>query len=82
MIQSGNYPKQGSPSTQSQSADYVACIATVESMIASIKPNYPAKTVVSTNIVRIDKVWTNDAAMTLTCSAADKKLVITSAPYL
>ncbi|MBT9137223.1 MAG: hypothetical protein DDT34_02311 [Firmicutes bacterium] len=82
MVQSGKYPKQGAPSTQTQSIDYVACIAKVESVVASVRPNYPAQTVVSTNLMRMEKVWTNDAAMTLTCSAPDGKLVITSAPYL
>jgi len=82
MVQSGNYPKQGALSTQTQHIDYVACIAKVEWVVASIGPYYPAKTVVSTNIMRMDKVWTNDAAVTLTCSAPDKKLIITFAPYL
>jgi hypothetical protein len=82
MVQSGNYPKQDAPSTQTQSIDYVACIAKVESVVASVISNYPAQTVVSTNIMRMEKVWTNDAAMTFTCSAPDNKLVITSAPYL
>ncbi|MDA3933824.1 MAG: hypothetical protein PF630_05790 [Gammaproteobacteria bacterium] len=82
MVQSGNYPEQGSPSTQTKSTDYASCIAQVESVVASVRPNYPSQTVVSTNLMRMEKIWTNDAAMTLTCSAADKKLVITSAPYL
>lgn len=82
MVQGGNYPKQGTPSTQTQSIDYVACIAKVESVVVSVQPNYPAQTVVNTNLMRMVKLWTNDAAMTLTCSAPDKKLVITSAPYL
>lgn len=82
MVQSGNYPEQSTLTTQTQSIDYVVCIAKLESVVASIRPNYPAKTVVSTNIMRIEKVWTNDSAMTFTCSAPDNKLVITSAPYL
>lgn len=82
MVQSGSYPKQGAPSTQTLSIDYVSCIAKVESIVASVRPNYPAQTVASTNLMRIEKVWTNDAAMTLSCSASDRKLVITSAPYL
>lgn len=82
MIQSGNYPKQGAPSTKSENTDYAACIAKVESVVSSVRPNYPTQTVVSTNLMRIEKLWTNDAAMTFTCNSADKTLVITSAPYL
>lgn len=82
MVQSGNYPKQSTSTTQTQSIDYVACIAKLESVVASVRPNYPAQTVVSTNIMQMEKVWTNDSAMTFTCSAPDNKLVITSAPYL
>ena len=82
MVQSGNYPKQGSPSTQSQHMDYSACIAKVTAVVSSVQPAYPTSTILSTNIARIEKVWTNDAAMTLSCSAPDGKLVITTAPYL
>lgn len=82
MVQSGNYPKQGSPLTQSQSLGYSACIAKVKAVVGSVQSEYPSSTVLSTNIARIDKVWTNDAAMTLSCSAPDGKLVITTAPYL
>lgn len=82
MVRSGNYPKQGSPSTQSQRMDYSTCIAKVAALVSSVQPEYPTSTVLNTNIARIEKVWTNDAAMTLSCSAPDGKLVITTAPYL
>ncbi|MCF7355739.1 MULTISPECIES: hypothetical protein [Vibrio] len=82
MVQSGSYPKQGSVSSKTLNLDYVSCISKVDSIVDSIKANYPTQTVVSTNVLRIEKVWTNDAAMTLTCSAADKNLVITTAAYL
>ena len=82
MINGGNLPAQGTPSTQSKTIDYISCVLSVEAVIASIKPDYPSQTIVSTNVMRVEKIWTNDSAMTLTCSAADQKLVITSAPYL
>ena len=81
MVNSGNYPDQSDPITKTQRMDYADCIAKVESVVASVSPNYPNKTIVSTNLMRMEKLWTNDSAMTLTCSASDKKLVITSAPY-
>jgi hypothetical protein len=82
MVQSGNYPKQGSPSNQSQRMDYSACIAKITAVVSSVQPEYPTRTVLNTSIARIEKVWTNDAAMTLSCSAPDGKLVITTAAYL
>ena len=82
MIEKGIYPKQGSPSTHTQKIDYVACIAKIEATIASVRPNYPARTIASTNVMRTEKIWINDAAITLTCSAPDKKFIITTAPYL
>lgn len=82
MVDAGMFPRQGSPTTKAESMNYTTCIAKVESVIASVRPNYPTRTVASTNIMRMEKLWTNDAAMTLTCSAHDGKFVITSAPYL
>ena len=81
MVDSGNYPKQGSVITKSERIDYSTCIRKIESMIASVRPNYPTRTVVSTNLMRTEKLWTNDGAMTVTCSAPDNKLIITSATY-
>jgi hypothetical protein len=82
MVESGKPPRQGTPTTQTKSMSYSKCVETMMFVVNSVKPSYPTSTVMSTNIARIEKVWTNDAAMTITCSAPDGKLVITSAPYL
>jgi hypothetical protein len=82
MIQRGNYPQQGKPSTQSQNLDYASCIAKVAQAVSAVGDAYPTRTIVSTNTMIVQKVWTNDAAVTVTCSAADQIFVITSAPYL
>ena len=82
MTMAGNYPKQGKPSTKSQSIDYASCLAKVASVIDSIRLEYPTSTIVNTKILRIEKVWTNDAAMTFSCSELDRKLVITTAQYI
>jgi hypothetical protein len=81
MASAGKFPAQGSPTTKSESLDYAACLAKVESVISAARPNYPTRTIASTNTVRMEKLWTNDAAMTLTCSALDKKITITTALY-
>ena len=81
MVNGGRYPDQGAASTQTKTMDYAQCIATLESVVGAVQPNYPARTIVSTNVMRVEKVWTNDAAVTVSCSAPDRKLVMTSAPY-
>jgi hypothetical protein len=60
MVQSGNYPKQGSVATQTKEMDYTSCIVSLESVVSSVKPEYPTITVVNTNLMRVEKVWTND----------------------
>lgn len=82
MVKAGKYPEQSKPTVQSQRMDYSTCISKVAAVVNSVQSDYPTTTVLSTNTSRIEKVWTNDAAMTLTCSAADGTLVITTAPYL
>lgn len=81
MFQSGKLPKQGSPTTQTKAMDFESCVVQVKSIVQSVQPNYPTSTILSTNSALMEKVWTNDAAMTMSCSAPDGKLVITSSPY-
>ena len=82
MVNAGNPPRQGSPSTQKQSVAFSSCVSKVKGIVASISGEYPAKTIVNSSIMHMAKVWTNDAAMTLTCSGPDQRLVITTAKYL
>ncbi len=82
LVNSGNPPPQGPITTTTQSIDFASCVAKIESIAAAIGSHYPTYTVVKTNIMRVEKFWTNDAAMTATCVAADRKLVLTTAKYL
>jgi hypothetical protein len=82
MVDSGKPPKQGSPSTQKQAISFPACVAKVNAVVDSVKAQYPAKIIVETKILHMAKVWTNDGAMTLSCSQPDGKLVITNARYI
>jgi hypothetical protein len=81
MVDQGRPPAQGAPSTVSETADFSSCARKVHGVVASVRPNYPAQVIVDTSSMVLAKVWTNDAAMTLTCSGPDRKLVITKAPY-
>ena len=82
MIQNGDFPKQGSQTTQTEIIGYRDCLAKVAGIIAAIGSNYPTRTILNTNTARMEKIWTNDGALTVTCSAPDNKLVITNALYL
>ena len=81
LIARGEYPPQGQPTTQTKEMDFATCVAAIDQVAGAVGESYPTQVVVSTPITRMQKVWTNDAAMTLTCSARDKKMVITAAKY-
>jgi transcription initiation factor TFIID subunit TAF12 len=81
MVGSGKYPSQGSPTSQSQASSFSACVDKAQSVSTSVQPEYPVKVIVNTNILYTVKFWTNDAAMTVSCSAPDGKIVVTTAPY-
>lgn len=81
MVNSGNYPDQGEPSTQTQLISFTACISKVKGVMSSISGQYPNINIVNTSVLYTSKLWANDAAMTLSCSAPDRKLIITSAKY-
>lgn len=82
MISSGQYPKQGNPENKTQSMSFSACVSTITNMTDQVKDNYPVQTIVDSNIMKVIKIWTNDAAMVLSCSASDQKLIITTSKYL
>jgi hypothetical protein len=82
MVESGKFPAQGTPSTQSENMDYGACIAKVESLVASVRAHYPTQKVLSNDSAHIEKIWKDDSTMTLTCNAPAGKLITTTAPYL
>lgn len=81
LIAAGTPPAQSSPTSQSQVMSFSACVSKVKDIVDAVGSNYPTDTVVDTVILHITKVWTNDAAMVLTCSKPDGKLVITTSKY-
>lgn len=82
MVNAGKFPKQGPTKTMTEAVNFEQCVAKVREIVASVRPNYPTKNIVSTNLLWTEKIWTNDAAMTLSCSGPDQKLIITTAAYL
>ncbi len=82
MVNSGHYPDQGSViNTQTKSISYSACKVEVENVMSQLRGSYPVKIIVNTNILYTVKAWTNDGAITVSCSGPDHKMVITQATY-
>lgn len=67
--------------TQRKSMPFSQCVDAVEQVLGAVEANYPRRTIVRTAATRVDKLWTNDAALTLTCNADDGVLIMTKAPY-
>ena len=82
MVDSGQYPEQGPVSnTETKSISFDGCILAVENIMAQIRDFYPVEIIVDTSLIHMVKAWTNDGAITATCSKSDKKMVLTVAPY-
>ena len=82
MINSGNYPKQGPVSnTTTKPMSFSTCKIATENVMSQIRDYYPVETIVNTSTMQMVKAWTNDGAITVTCSAPDQKFVFTQAPY-
>lgn len=82
MLQTGKPPAQGKPESQSKEASFGACVLSANEIASAIENEYPVETLVSTATVFMKKMWTNDGAIVVTCSDADRKMVITRSPYI
>lgn len=81
MIDTGQYPDQQSPTTQSNRVGFGECVTRVEVIMSQVRDNYPVQTIVDTSLIYTAKLWTNDAAITVSCSNPDSKMVVTQAAY-
>lgn len=82
MYRAGSMPSQASPVSKSAKLSFGSCIRKSKEIISSVSSNYPVQTLVDTSIMYSVKVWTNDAAMIVSCSQPDQKIVITTSKYL
>lgn len=82
MINSGKYPPQETATTRTSQADFASCVANMTQVVAAVGNDYPNEIIVDTAVLKTHKVWANDAAITVSCSAPDQKMLITSAKYL
>lgn len=81
MAQSGKQPALFPPTVKTQSMPYQACTAKVRSLSAAAQPEFPTVSVVLANTLYTSKIWRRQEVITLTCRAADQKIVITTAKY-
>jgi len=82
MISSGHYPTQGSVKTTTTIMSFYSCKNRIKTITSQFRGLYPVKIVVNSSIIYMTKAWTNDAAMTISCSKPDSKMIITQASYL
>ena len=83
MVASGQYPEQGPVSdTQTRQMSFSECKVAVERIMAQLRDLYPVETIVDTGQLYMVKAWTNDGAVTATCSDLDRKMVLTTAQYI
>lgn len=82
MISRGEYPEQGIVNkAQTNTITFYKCKTAVEKVMVQLRGAYPVETIVDTNAMYMVKAWTNDGAITATCSQLDRKMIITQASY-
>lgn len=81
MEKKGTAPEQGDVrNTQSRPMEYAACRAAVAQIVDAVG-DYPKTVAADTALMYMVKIWTNNGAVTATCSQPDRTLVITEAAY-
>lgn len=82
LVSSEKYPKQGSVKTITKNSSFSDCKVAIINVTEQFQGLYPEKILMNTNIVYTAKVWTNDAALTVSCLKVNRKMVITQAKYI
>lgn len=82
MVTAGSYPDQLPTVTRSaESMAFGQCKNDAFTMYSQIVGDYPAQVIIDTNILYMVKLWTNDGAITISCSEPDVKRIVTQAAY-
>lgn len=82
LVKAGRPPKLGPGTTQAQHMDYVVCVVALNVMVDAVRPYYPSQTVAGTRTKRVERFWTNDSMVTLTCDATTSQQTIATEPYI
>jgi hypothetical protein len=82
LVDAKKYPALGAATTKAEPLVFSACLAKVDSRLKASGKGSISRTIVSTNMMRVEKIWMADSVTTLTCLASDKKYIVTTASYI
>ena len=80
MVGAGMFPAQHDPAEEARDVTFSQCKAVVHSLLSDVQPNYPVRTLMDGPAMLSVKLWTNDAAVVLSCSR-DGRLVVQKSLY-
>jgi hypothetical protein len=80
MVASRKYPAQGAVAQETKTVEFSQCKEVVRSLMADMQPDYPVRTLKDAPALLSVKLWTNDAAVVMSCSG-DGRLVVQKSPY-
>jgi hypothetical protein len=80
MVGSGMFPAQDDPAEETRTVTFSQCKAVVRSLVSDVEPDYPVRTLMDAPAMLSVKLWTNDAAVVMSCSQ-DGRLVVQKSLY-
>jgi hypothetical protein len=75
MVGSGKFPAQEDPAEETKTVTFSQCKAVVRSLVSDVQPAYPVRTLMDAPAMLSVKLWTNDAAVVMSCSRDDRMVV-------
>ena len=80
MVSAGRFPPQSAPAQETKALAFPECKAVVRSLMEDVQPAYPVRTLKDAPALLSVKLWTNDAAVVMSCSR-DGRLVVQKSLY-
>jgi hypothetical protein len=80
MVGSGTFPPQHEPAEETRAVAFPQCKAVVRSLMSDVQPDYPVRTLTDAPAMLSVQLWTNDAAVVMSCSQ-DGRLVVQKSSY-
>ena len=80
MVAAGSLPPQGDAQQETRAVPFPECKAVVRSLVSDVQPQYPVRTLADGPKMLSVQLWTNDAAVVMSCSR-NGRLVVQKALY-
>ena len=80
MVAAGRFPAQLAPAEEEKNVEFSQCKEVVRSLMSDVQPDYPVRTLRDVPALLQVKLWTNDAAVVMSCSR-DGRLVVQKSLY-